>query len=120
MELRHSSRAAAAAAGSTGLRYRECNSLSIRYSDLVFGIHTSAPIQICEFQVQNLNMQLHSFFKGCGGRRGVDFFSLPFAFLHCQCWKLFDSAQLLFSGLRQHVENAKSQMGFITGSRVSF
>lgn len=41
---------------------------------------------------------------------------LPFR----QCWKLIDSAQLLFSGLRQHVENAKSQMGFITGSRVSF
>lgn len=50
----------------------------------------------------------------------MGFFSLPFAFLHRQCWKLFDSAQLLFSGLRQHVENAKSQMGFITGSRVSF
>lgn len=84
----HSSRAAAAA-GSKGLRYRECNSLSIRYSDLVFGIHTSAPIQICEFQVQNLNMQLHSFFKGFAGGGEVEvvgFFSLPFAFLHRQCW----------------------------------
>lgn len=79
----HSSRAAAAA-GSKGLRYRECNSLSIWYSDLVFGIHTSAPIQICEFQVQNLNMQLHSFFKECRGGGGG-------------CWFLFSCICLFAS-----------------------
>lgn len=88
--------------------YRDCNSLSIRYLDSVF---------IRAQRYKSVNFKCKTWICNC------TFFSTPssvgFLFLSSLEFNILFAVSAERTGLRRHVENAKSQMGIITGRIAS-